>query len=93
MDDHRAALREWQLASQKNDFSNDYDYYTLAIGYWSISDYQCAMEYYDRLVKAYPPLGNVNSLENRIANWTIKEKTAMHSVFILWKRAYIESKN
>ena len=91
--DITAAIREWQTAAALNKFAHDYDYYALAIGYWAAGNYQRAMEYYDRLVKAYPSFSALSSLEYRITHWTVKEKTAVRSVFVLWQRAYIESKH
>jgi tetratricopeptide (TPR) repeat protein len=90
---NRAALREWQLASDQNKFSTDYDFYTLAVGHWAVKNYQQAMEFYDRLVTSRPPFGKLDALEKRIAGFTIKEKEALRAVYLLWYRAYTERKN
>lgn len=88
MGDFAEALREFELAAQRSNFREHYDYYSLVLGYWGIGNMKRALENYQLAVERDSRFGDYKSLNERTSEWTPLERRAMHDTYILWSKTW-----
>lgn len=88
MGDFAEALREFELAAERSHFREHYDFYSLVLGYWGVSDTKRALENYQLAVERDPRFGEYKSLNERTSEWTPLERRAMHETYVLWSKTW-----
>jgi tetratricopeptide (TPR) repeat protein len=86
--DYVDALREWQTAAEMSHRGAQYDYYSLALGYWGVGDMKAALENYQLAVEREPRFGEAKALSERTAEWTSIEREAIHAIYVQWSKAW-----
>src|ERR1051325_10975137 len=86
--DYAEALREFEAAAKESNFKAHYDYYSLVLGYWGISDTKRALENYQLAVERDPRFGEYKTLNERTAEWTPLERRAIHETHVLWSKTW-----
>jgi tetratricopeptide (TPR) repeat protein len=88
MGDYADSVRECETAAKLSDHGAHYDYYSLVLGYWGTGELTRALENYDLAAERDPRLGQMKTLDERIAEWTPLEQRAMHEIYVLWSKAW-----
>lgn len=88
MGDFAEALNQWKIAAEISRNNARYDYYSLAMGYWGVGDIGKAVENYQKAVEREPRFGQIKTLQERNAEWSPAERTAIESVYAIWSKAY-----
>ena len=86
--DFADALREWRTAADMSQRRTHYDYYSLALGYWAVGDLKQSLENYQLAVEREPKFGDVKLLNERTAEWTPRERDAIHKIYALWSKTW-----
>ena len=88
MGDYSDSVRECETAAKLSDHGAHYDYYSLVLGYWGTGDMTRALENYQLAAERDPRLGQMKTLQERIAEWTPLEQRAMHEIYVVWSKAW-----
>ncbi|MES2571321.1 MAG: tetratricopeptide repeat protein, partial [Verrucomicrobiota bacterium] len=88
MGDYADAVREFEAAVKFSNHRAHYDYYSLVLGYWGAGKLREALENYQLAVERDPRFGEYKTLNERIAEWTLLERRAMHEVYVLWSKTW-----
>jgi len=88
MGDDAKAAHEFETAARLSSHQAHYDYYSLVLGCWGTGDIKRALENYQLAVERDPRFGEFKSLNERISEWTPRERRAMHEIYILWSKAW-----
>lgn len=86
--DYRDALREWRTAADMSQRRARYDYYSLALGYWGVGDPKQALENFQLAVERDPRFGEFKTLDERTAEWTPRERHAIHEIYVQWSKGW-----
>jgi len=88
MGDYADAVREFEASAKLSGSKAHYDYYSLVLGYWGLGDTKRALENYQLAVERDPRFGEYKTLHERISEWTLLERRAMHETYILWSKTW-----
>jgi tetratricopeptide (TPR) repeat protein len=88
MGDYEDAVREFETAVKFSEYRSHYDYYSLVLGYWGTGKTKKALENYQLAVERDPRFGEYKTLEERTAEWTPRERRAIHEIYVLWSKAW-----
>lgn len=86
--DYADAVREFETAVKFSEYRSHYDYYSLVLGYWGTGQTKKALENYQLAVERDPRFGEYKTLEERTAEWTPRERQAIHEIYVIWSKAW-----
>lgn len=86
--DYADAVREFELSVKMSNYRGHYDYYSLVLGYWGTGQTKKALENYQLAVERDPRFGEYKTLAERTAEWTPRERQAIHETYVLWSKAW-----
>lgn len=86
--DDADAVREFETSVKMSNFRGHYDYYSLVLGYWGTGQTKKALENYQLAVERDPRFGEYKTLAERTAEWTPRERQAIHETYVLWSKAW-----
>jgi tetratricopeptide (TPR) repeat protein len=86
--DYADAVREFEAAVKFSEHRSHYDYYSLVLGYWGTGQTKKALENYQLAVERDPRFGEYKTLAERTAEWTPRERQAIHEIYVIWSKAW-----